>query len=48
LHGIFVRGRLVHGIKVTFEGRTVRDLPVIFVCFRYSSRRLSIRFTLPW
>jgi hypothetical protein len=22
-----------HGIKVTFEGRTARDLPVIFVCF---------------
>jgi hypothetical protein len=21
-----------HGIKVTFEGRTVRGLPVIFVC----------------
>jgi hypothetical protein len=22
-----------HGIKVTFEGRTVRNLPVIWVCF---------------
>jgi hypothetical protein len=21
------------GIKVTFEGRTVRDVPVIWVCF---------------